>query len=210
MSAWREDGLMGHRRRQEVLAAVSAHDDGWDEPDREPIWSAEGPLDFVTAPIDIRLGVWPRGIARVRERHGAFPAALVAHHPLALFRRYGTPSEAAGLVGRLRTWIDELIREDETATPEEVRAAYRFVELGDLLSLVFCDGRPGERLLQGVRIRLHQKRLVVSPDPFDGNEVPLSVPARRVPRRRYASAAALAEVWGRAEPFHLEGIAAGA
>ncbi len=211
MAAWREGGLTEDPRREEILAAVAGHDDGWAEPDTAPIFDpASGrPYDFVTAPDDVRLSVWPRGVERIRARHGPFAAALVARHPIALYDAYGRPEGAADLVARLETRIEELLREDGRADRRRLDAAYRFVAIGDLLSLAFCSGWE-EREILGYRIRVEGSRLRVAPDPFGGTKTSLAVPCRKIAGRRYPSAHALEKEWNEAPEGVLEGTAEGA
>lgn len=210
MAAWREGGLAEDPRREEILAAVAGHDDGWVEPDAAPIFDpASGrPHDFVTAPDDVRLSVWPRGVDRVRARHGPFAAALVARHPIALYDAYGRPDGAADLVARLETRIEELLREDGRANGRRLDAAYPFVAIGDLLSLAFCSGWE-EREILGYRIRVEGSRLRVAPDPFGGGEVAISVPCRRLGSASYPSERAMRKAWEEAPAAGLEGTAAG-
>jgi hypothetical protein len=210
VAAWREDGLPEDPRREEILAAVAGHDDGWAEPDAAPLWDpASGrPYDFVTAPDDVRLSVWPRGVERVRARHGPFAAALVARHPIALYDAYGRPAGAADLVARLEARIEELLREDGRADRRRLDAAYRFVAIGDLLSLAFCSGWE-EREILGYRIRVEGSRLLVAPNPFGGAEIEISVPCRRLEAASYPSERAMREAWEEAPAAGLEGTAAG-
>ena len=73
---------------------------------------------------------------------------------------------------------------------------YRFLRLGDLLSLTFCNGWPEPQAdAFGYRIRFDGARLTVSPDPFGGDEVPLEIGARTLPNRRYHSTDDAARAW---------------
>ena len=95
--------LAAHARRASILLAIAEHDNGWTEPDAAPLIDpATGiPLDFISAPIAVRQGVWPRGVARLA--HDPWAAALVAHHAIAIFERY-----------RERQCVDEFFAEMET------------------------------------------------------------------------------------------------
>ena len=48
-------------------------------------------MDFVSAPLSVRHGVWPRGIARLADDPWA--AALVAQHVLTVYDRYRSDDE---------------------------------------------------------------------------------------------------------------------
>ena len=73
--------LARHPRRDAILLAVREHDNGWAEPDAEPIIGPSGDVaDFIAAPIAVRQGVWPRAVARLAGDPWA--AALVAQHAI--------------------------------------------------------------------------------------------------------------------------------
>src|SRR5687767_10434335 len=86
MSAWRAGGFPTSRRRDVVLFATAHHDDGWLEVDRSPLVNeANGRLlDFISAPDEVRLAVWPRAVARLSAT--PYAAALVAQHALRIFQ----------------------------------------------------------------------------------------------------------------------------
>ena len=65
--------------------------------------------------------------------------------------------------------------------------AYRFVFIGDLLSLVLCCGWTRRFEAHGYTTTLDGRTLRVAPDPFGGVAIQVSVPVRRIPRRRYDS-----------------------
>src|SRR5688572_20362072 len=73
----RATALAPHPRRASILLAVAEHDNGWAEPDAEPIIGPSGDVaDFIAAPIVVRQGVWPRAVVRLASEPWA--AALVA------------------------------------------------------------------------------------------------------------------------------------
>src|SRR4051812_8200550 len=61
MAAWQDGGLPANPRRDAILAATAAHDDGWIEEDAAPIVGADGgPVDFIAADLRVKHRVWPR------------------------------------------------------------------------------------------------------------------------------------------------------
>lgn len=178
--------LAAHPRRTSVLLAVSEHDSGWAEPDAAPLVdpSTGEPLDFITAPVPVRQGVWPRGVSRLA--HDPWAAALVAQHALSIFERYRRDPEWTGFF----------------ATMEDARAAhlhasggelrdllddYRFVGLGDVISLTFCNARTDVQRSGEWSVQLSGERLTVWPDPFDGRTIPIAIEARELRRRAFGS-----------------------
>ena len=131
--------LAGHPRRSSILVAVAEHDNGWAEPDAAPLIDpATGfPLDFISAPIEVRQGVWPRGVARLA--HDPWAAALVAQHAISIFDRYRHDSAWTRFFTEMEA-IRHAMVEASGLPLHDLNADYRFVGLGDVISLTFCNG----------------------------------------------------------------------
>ena len=210
MAAWRADGFGESPRREVILLAVREHDNGWREADRAPILDAGGAvLDFINAPDDVKRAVWPRGSARLA--HEPYAAALVAMHATHVLRRYRDHPA-------WRRFFDEMdqARARHLASAGESPATlardYLFVRIGDLLSLTFCNGWTEEQrddAGSGYSARLEGDRLLVTPDPFGGNEVTLEVAARELPAQ-FASQAEASSAFAAARPITLAGTATAA
>lgn len=213
MTAWQRDDFPTRPTRPLVLAATHDHDDGWREVDSNPpIDPANGrPYDFVTIPDEVKRSIWPRAVLRLATRHAAV-GALVAQHALTIFRRYRDDAGWRPWLGELARRRDELIAAagEWTDAGEAFARDYRIVFLGDLLSLIFCNGWTERFEAEGYRAWLEGGRLHVAPDPFAATEVPLEVAARRIARRRYESAGDLGAALARAPEVVLRGVAAGA
>lgn len=223
MAAWQADGFAQRPTRARVLEATAEHDWGWHTVDASPRIHPEtgAPYEFVNAPLDVRQGVWPRTLEHLAP-HDPYVAALVAHHAATVYRRYkGTPDWKAffpSMEGRR----DDLLAMQELSF-DTFLEDYAIVGMGDLWSLVFCNGWPEPHSMGTFRVVLHPHAharedggervpggwLEITPDPFAGAVVPMDVPARRVPARRYASDAGLREAVRGASLIHLTGIAAG-
>jgi hypothetical protein len=181
--------LLAHPRRDSILRAVRDHDDGWAEGDATPsVHPGTGEVvDFITAPVEVRQGVWPRSVAALEDDPVA--AALVAQHALVAYDRMRPdPAWAAFFVGLAALRDAWLAR--TTITLEELQADYVFVRLGDLISLAFCTGNAALPAPGGWRVESGGYTVVVSPDGFDG-PVPLEVEARALSARRFGSNGAL-------------------
>ena len=210
MGQWRGHSLVDHPRRQEILRAVHEHDNGWIEEDRETHVDHDGvPLDFISVPAEVKHRIWPRAVGRIAAERG-YEAALIAQHALTVHQtQRAEPSWRAFFDTMSRLRANCLAGQPRLARGRFL-ADYRFVRIGDLLSLVFCNGwsEPHD-LPDGRRTILMGPTLRVSPDPFGGASVALRVPARRVPARRYASTDALRAAL-EAAPFEtLEGQVTG-
>ncbi len=79
-------------QRDSVVAAVAAHDDGWNEHDQAPIIDAHGrPLDVFDAPRAVALTAWSASTERATIAAGPYAGLLVSLHGLSLsIRAAGT------------------------------------------------------------------------------------------------------------------------
>src|SRR5687767_10285970 len=185
MQVWQADGFARHPRRGRILLAIAEHDNGWIEEDAATLVDQSGrPLDFVAAPAHVKHRIWPRGVARVAERH-PYEAALIAQHALTVHRAHRAEVPWRPFFETMERLKTVMLAGAANSVFEH---DYRFVRAADLLSLVFCNGwtEPHE-LPGGGRAVLDGTTLEVSPDPFAGARVPLTVAVRRLPRQTYRS-----------------------
>lgn len=185
MVHWRADGFDDNPRRHAILHAIREHDNGWAEPDAEPRFGEGGAvLDFMTVSADVKREVWPRAIARVCLV--PYAAALVAQHALHVYRRYRTDPDWATFFGAMETarhaYLGITGIQLETLTKD-----YFFLRMGDLLSLTWCNAWTGEQrddtgspyVIQPEGDRLH-----ITPDPFAGADVAMTIEGYEHPGSR--------------------------
>lgn len=172
MNAWRANDLPTSTRRDEILLAVAEHDNGWREIDAELLRNpATGDiLDFMTVSGDIKRGVWSRAIERLSAT--PYAAALVAHHAAHVYSRFRSDPEWAGFFPEMEGIRDRLARRDELLSD------YLFLRIGDLASLTFCTAANLQVGEFGYIVRLEDDQLIITPDPFEGAEVPLQISGR--------------------------------
>lgn len=210
MTAWKCDDLPAHPRRETVLLATRQHDIGWQPVDRRPAIDTKTgqPHHFMTAPDATKRGIWPRGVARLESRDPS-AAALIAQHALTVLDRQPS-KEWQRFFSAMETERDRIVATSAfSGNLDELLRDYRFVLLGDLLSLVFCCGWRKTFHRIGYDIRLRADRLVVRPDPFEGLDIELAVETRRIPMRRYTSDDDLHRALAAAPPIVIRGHASG-
>ena len=208
IAGWQDDGFPAHPRRDAILRAAAEHDNGWIEEDGTTIVDASGePLDFIAAPVTVKQRIWPRAAARLEAE--PYVAALVAHHALTVNTQPRTDPLWRGFFERMTAIEAALLARAGDLAPH-LDADYRFVAIADQLSLVFCNGWTAPFPLGGGRRTiLNGTTLEVSPDPFGDRRLPLGIAARRLPARRYESAADLRAALARAPIEWIEGAARG-
>jgi hypothetical protein len=209
MARWRRDGLPSHPRREALLLATAGHDAGWAEVDVAPIvdTSSGSLLDFVHAPDEVRQGVWPRSIEQLA--YSPYAAALVAQHALHVYRHNRSKPDWQPFFVQIETLRAEQLRRAAPLTLDDLVTDYFFVGMGDLVSLCFANNWLEPQREGDYSIRVEDARVVVTPDPFDGQAVPFSVPARRLPARAYTSMADAAAALAAAPTIRLDAVAAG-
>lgn len=178
--------LKARPRRDAILHAIAEHDNGWAEADAAPtINPTTGNVaDFVSVPLSVRHGVWPRGIGRLTGDPWA--AALVAQHALTVYSRFRSDSEWRSFFNQMESARDALLRASRMPL-EDLMTDYPFVRLADLISLAFCTGSTGEQRFDKWTVQLSGTRVVVTPDVFDGVIIPLEITAREIRQRSFRS-----------------------
>jgi hypothetical protein len=201
--------LLRRPRRDAILHAIAEHDNGWAEEDASPVLDPETGriVDFVTAPLSVRHGVWPRGVARLASDPWA--AALVAQHAITVYDRFRPDPEWTSFFSAIEAIRDQMLG-GSGPPPEALLDDYVFVRLGDLISLTFCTGWSDEQRFAGWSVRRNDNHVVVSPDPFDGQVVPIEIHARRLRGGPLRSDAELHEALAAAESITLRGDVRGA
>lgn len=205
---WRADGFPNHPRRDVILLAAREHDNGWIEEDAATHVDESGhPLDFVSVPVAVRQRIWPRAVDRMAER-SPYAAALIAQHALTV---YGTTRADPGwaeffdvLTGRRDTLLGRAGMAFAT-----LESDYAFVNAADRISLAFCTAWQTPLESFGRRIILSGQTVEITPDPFEGGQVPLRIVARRVAAGSYASGASLRNALDGAPIELLTGTAVG-
>jgi hypothetical protein len=208
MAAWQRDP-MADERRELILLATGEHDNGWREEDAAPLVDPPSGrvLDFVTAPDAVRQRVWPRGIGRLAST--PYAAALVAHHALSVYERSRPDPAWQPFFDRIEALRDDMLKQAAPFSIDSLEPDYFFVRMGDLISLIFCNGWQEPQKLGDYELRLDGPRLSIRPDPFNRREVLLSVEARQLPNRPLAAAEALA-AFQSAPVVTVTGVALGA
>jgi hypothetical protein len=196
-------------RRDAILHAIAAHDDGWAEEDAAPTVNPEtgNLVDFVSAPVGVRQATSLRGVERLGQ--DAWAAALVAQHRLTVYERFRFDAE----------WVSFFAEVDAArgaalcasgALLEELVPDYALLRIADLISLAFCTGSTAEQRFGGWVVRLSGARVVVTPDMFGGVVIPIEINARKIHNRPFRSDAELRDALREAPTETLRGGVVGA
>lgn len=209
MANWQDGGLPANPRRDAILAATAVHDDGWIEEDAAPIVDADGrPIDFITADVAVKQRVWQRVVGALAGEQ-PYVAALVAQHALTVYTDHRGKPEWQAFFARMADLRTAILSRCDPASAANIDEDYRFVRMGDILSLIFCGGWRQPYDHDGRHIERHGGVLTIAPDPFGGQTIEIAIEARRIPRQPYGSDAAFRAAYDAAAVDSLRGTAAG-
>ena len=200
--------LSARPRREAILHAIGEHDNGWAEDDAAPTVDPQtgNIVDFVSAPLSVRHGVWPRAIARLADDPWA--AALVAQHAITVYGRFRADAEWTSFFTEMEVARDAMLR--ASGLPfADLASDYPFVRLGDLISLTFCVGWTEEQRFGDWTVHASGARVIVTPDAFGGAVIPIEINAREVRRGPFRSDADLLGALGAARLVTLRGEVVG-
>ena len=88
---------------------------------------------------------------------------------------------------------------------DDLLADYAFVRLADLISLTFCADWTDEQRFGEWTVNRVDARVVVSPDAFGGQEIPIEIDAREIAYRTFRSDPELREGLSQATMTRPEG-----
>jgi hypothetical protein len=207
-----EAPLAGPARRT-ILVATREHDNGWTEVDAFPtVDPATGrPSDFMSGPASVKHELWLRGIARAATLDEV-AGALVAEHALTVYGYRRAEAAWAPFFSTIGSMRDALLRRTGLLTGSgrsTFETWYRCVQLGDSFSLQFCNAWAEPSTTLGYRAEIRGTTLVITPDPFGGARVKLSVIGHRIPARRYQDDEQIRRAMAATTPEIIEGEARG-
>lgn len=179
--------IAAHPRRNALLEAIAAHDDGWWESDAAPTLapSGDGPVDFRSLPPARRREVWLRSVERHVER-SPYVAAMAAGHLVRLLATWGG-GEGQELRTELAARRAEIVAEGRLDL-DSLAADDAWLRIADDLSLAAAT-RDVAFLAHGpfrAEVALHEEVTELRLEPFPlAGATRFELPARRLPRKRY-------------------------
>lgn len=225
MAQWGNAAFAPPAPKDEVLLAISEHDNGWEEWEARPEVHPETrlPLQFHELADQACSEIWRRGVERHRKSH-PYASLLIASHVEHLARmRLGMQSflaEMEMLRSELFAEVASTRRVKRERLEAEVKANLRLLQIADLFSLELCSGLSGPFVVDEVPAQVGGPylsltcqpvggcTLKVSPYPFARSEVVARVPGRIVRQRIFASGEALRRCLQKADTttltFHLK------
>ena len=212
MREWRTNGLPDSPRRDAILLAIERHDHGWASLDAAPLLDDESGeiVDFISAPDDVKRRVWPEAVAQLEAM--PYAAALVAQHAVHIYRRYRSDPSWLAFFDEMEALRNRYLLGSLPLQMKDLESDYAFLRIGDLMSLTFCNGWTDDQkddFGSTYGFRLEGNRLTVTPDPFEGREIPFEVSARALTQTGFTSPSAAQAALAAAPVVVLPGVVVG-
>jgi hypothetical protein len=208
MRHWQPDHFPDSAHKASILRAIEEHDVGWTEIDETLVVDdATGQLvDFIGVSDALKRDTSWRGIESLTG--DPYAAALVAQHRLHVYSRSANNPEWQAFFVDVTAARDTNLRAAGADSLEPLLRDYRYVRLGDLASLAFCNNWPRAEEY-GYAMALEGTSLVVTPDPLNGRTIPLDLEAREIEDQPFTSAADARRVVSGARRVRLTGQLSG-
>jgi hypothetical protein len=188
MRHWHPAHFPDSARKTSILRAIAGHDAGWAGTDEALVVdAATGQLvDFIGVSDALKRETSWRGIGMLAD--DPYAAALAAQHRLHVYSRYLAHPEWQPFFADVTGARDRHLHAADAGSLDDLLRDYRYVRLGDLASLVFCNNWPRAEEY-GYIFALEGTALAVTPDPLRGETFAIELEAREIDEQPFASAA---------------------
>jgi len=207
VEAWDDRSIVEHPARDEVVAAIAHHDDGWDRWERSPEVDRESgrPIAFDEMPLAESLAIWRSSIDACRALGNLAPWMVAGHFHARLLDSSKAHTAAASawwreIEPRQARWFDAwLAQSPQQHDRSAAKVALAYLQAFDAVSLWFCCAertQPHQWASPGAMTLLmtptQADRVIIAPWPLRTDSLELAVAGASVPAIRYADRAALA------------------
>ena len=229
---WGNQELPGPDPWESVVRAAIYHDYGWITYETNPLLNEDtgNPYRFLELPLkDRQLDSYQWCIDWMAATD-LYSALIISRHRTGLWKgRYGHIKHPLGkydlhkldprilqLIERNEAWQEKAMASLDEHSRRTFATNYRMLQVWDLLGLYFCCQEPYEDYIdpipsgfdgEGVRMTmkpLAERKVMFDPYPFDEPALRVQLSCKRLPSRRYASAAEFREAYFKAPNELLE------
>jgi len=205
MERWGNETFSSLEPADETLFAVREHDCGWEEWDSSPKINPENgyPANFMEMETSDQTEIWKRSFELHADAH-PYASAMIALHfarfNRKLLSRDPSDAHAKSLDAAIRRFVLKRLGIDVSkpgGVPYGIGTNLRLLQIGDIISLALCHGWDQMEIPDvpvdygGGMTKLSLKsddgfNFTISPYPFSGALLDLSVEGRRIERRSYS------------------------
>src|SRR4051812_45324148 len=131
-------------------------------------------------------------------------------HPKGRYDLHRLDPRILDLIERNEAWQEETLKSLDERARNSFPANYRMMQVWDLLGLYFCCQEPYEDYIEpvptgaggeGTRMTMRpigERKVIFDPYPFDEPRLRIQLSCKRIPSRKFASAAEFREVYFKA------------
>ncbi len=198
--AWGNDHFGQFFPTQEVCLGAEQHDIGWLLWEQSPTLNPQTgyPYQFTELPTPVHIGIWS-GAKQLALPLGRYVALLISLHGTGLYERYRSWQNSQESTQIVQDFLEreyafqkqliDALKNDfyyaSYAVPEIIERNKKLVAVWDALSLILCQGLPGEQQVNQVptadgettllltNLEEQPHSVTVSPWPFSQSEVTL-------------------------------------
>lgn len=206
MNYWGNEAFEPPDPQDEVLFAITEHDNGWREWDSSPKINSQTryPMNFMEMDFPDQKAIWSRSFRRFSEDH-PYASALIALHfrifNQKIIDKYEGNSEARRLNFEMNKFIAnslnlELSNSGLPPLPKKAKINLRLVQVGDIISLALCHGWPSIDIdaaplnYEGTALKLKLtssdgKNYIINPYPFSQDKLRFQIIGRKLGQKQF-------------------------
>ena len=220
MSFWGNGDFEAISPADEVMLAIREHDCGWEKADAAADFNQQNgyPRSFTEMSPESQLEIWSECFERHVDGH-PYACALIALHFSEFNKRTISRNPQSGSAVLLREKIREFLRRTLGADfsedglrgdiPADIRTNLRFLQVGDMISLVLCRGERSATIrdvplnYSGATacVDLFSEdglNYTISPNPFSRESLRFDISGRKLERKSFGSRGELENAFYRA------------
>lgn len=142
MKHWGNNKFKTPEPYDEVLLAVTEHDSGWEQWEKQPQLNPENnyPKNFLEMNYSDQVAIWKRSFDKYKIEH-PYASALIALH----FDKFNTSiakknPQALKLKNDIKKFVTENLGLDNETLSADIIKNLKFLQIGDIISLALCHG----------------------------------------------------------------------
>lgn len=208
MNYWGNEAFEPPDPRDEVLLAITEHDNGWTDWDSSPkVETQTGyPMNFMEMDFPDQKTIWTRSYRRCSEEH-PYASALIALHFRVFNQKIIDKNEGNTEARRLNFEMNKFIANSLNLElsdsglpplPKKAKINLRLVQVGDIISLALCHGWPSIDIdavplnYKGTAFKLKLtssdgKNYTINPYPFSQDRLRFQIIGRKLGRKQFNS-----------------------
>lgn len=207
MKLWGNQIFQGIDSDPQQMYAITNHDKGWREWDSNPRINPENhyPASFIDMYPEEQHVIWSKCFEDIPERY-LFSSALIALH-FSTFNNHllsHNPGnrDLINFKNKINSYVSEILKIDadiiDDSLPEEVQRGLKYIQIGDIISLTFCNGWDSVSV-KDVPVDLNGNKTdliieskdglhyTISPYPFSVGNLEFNIIGLEIEKREYES-----------------------